>query len=111
VGGAAGRRFGGGGGALSTGTRIRHCTIQGQRNLFGGTLVHCFQDPLNHAHLSVQDSVVVAAALELFRRCPALGFSDCLGLEIARKSGHLPFGTFDKDLAKLEGEGAQRLRS
>jgi predicted nucleic-acid-binding protein len=64
---------------------------------------------LNHAHLSVQDAEVVAAALELFRRRPALGFSDCLALEIARKSGHLPFGTFDKDLAKLEG--AQRLRS
>jgi predicted nucleic acid-binding protein len=28
-------------------------------------------------------------------------FSDCLVLEIARKAGHLPVGTFDRDFAKL----------
>jgi predicted nucleic acid-binding protein len=44
-----------------------------------------------------------AAALAHFRRSPSLGFSDCLALEIARKSGHLPLGTFDRDLAKLDG--------
>jgi len=32
-----------------------------------------------------------------------LGFSDCLVLEIARKAGHLPLGTFDRGLAKLNG--------
>jgi predicted nucleic acid-binding protein len=32
-----------------------------------------------------------------------LGFSDCLVLETARKAGHLPLGTFDRDLAKLDG--------
>jgi predicted nucleic acid-binding protein len=37
----------------------------------------------------------------------ALGFSDCLVLEIDRKAGHLPLGTLDRGLAKLEG--AQRL--
>ncbi len=56
---------------------------------------------LNHAHLTVQDADVVAAAIENFRRRPALGFSDCLVLEIARKAGHLPLGTFDRDLARL----------
>jgi hypothetical protein len=36
-------------------------------------------------------------------RCkPALGFSECLVLEIARKAGHVPLGTFDKSLSKLE---------
>jgi predicted nucleic acid-binding protein len=53
--------------------------------------------------LTVQDSDVVAAALALFRKRPALGLSDCLVLEIARKAGHLPLGTFDRDLAKLPG--------
>lgn len=62
---------------------------------------------LNHKHLTMQDSDTVDTALEIFRRRPALGFSDCLVLEIARKAGHIPLGTFDKDLAKLEG--AQRL--
>ena len=28
---------------------------------------------------------------------------DCLLLEIARKAGHLPLGTFDRDLGKLNG--------
>ena len=56
---------------------------------------------LNHEHLTVQDADVVAAATQTFRKRPALGFSDCLVLEIARKAGHLPLGTFDRDLAKL----------
>src|SRR3954451_91927 len=58
---------------------------------------------LNHQDLSVQDADVVAAALEHFRERPALGFSDCLILEVARKAGHLPLGTFDRELGKLPG--------
>lgn len=58
---------------------------------------------LDHQHLTVQDAEVVASAVEQFRKKPALGFSDCLVLEIARKAGHLPLGTFDRGLAKLEG--------
>lgn len=58
---------------------------------------------LNHEHLTVQDADVVAAATENFRKRPALGFADCLVLEIARKAGHLPLGTFDRDLAKVNG--------
>jgi predicted nucleic-acid-binding protein len=58
---------------------------------------------LNHRDLAVQDADVVAAALEHFRTYPAPGFSDCLMVEIARKSGHLPLGTFDRDLARLDG--------
>jgi predicted nucleic-acid-binding protein len=58
---------------------------------------------LNHQHLAVQDPDCVAAALEHYRRKPRLGFSDCLVLEAARRNGHLPLGTFDRDLAKLEG--------
>lgn len=62
---------------------------------------------LQHKHLTLQDSDVVAAALEIFRSKPALGFSDCLMLQLARRSGHLPMGTFDRNLARVEG--AQRL--
>ena len=58
---------------------------------------------LNHNSLTLQDADVVALALKSFRARPSLGFSDCLVLEIARKAGHLPLGTFDKSLAKLDG--------
>lgn len=62
---------------------------------------------LNHRSLTLQDSDVVTAALAHFRHRPSLSFSDCLLLEIARKAGHLPLGTFDRDLGKLDG--AERL--
>jgi predicted nucleic-acid-binding protein len=58
---------------------------------------------LNHQSLVLQDSDVIAGALEFFRSKPSLGFSDCLMLQLARKSGHLPFGTFDRRLARLDG--------
>ena len=62
---------------------------------------------LHHRDLTIQDSETVAAALEHYRRRPALGFSDCLILEVARKAGHVPLGTFDRELGKLNG--AERL--
>ena len=62
---------------------------------------------LNHRELTLQDPDVVAAALAVFKDRPAVGFSDCLLLEIARKAGQLPLGTFDRDLGKLDG--AQKL--
>lgn len=62
---------------------------------------------LRHKDLSLQEPEVVEAALRQFRMRPSLGFSDCLVLENARKAGHLPLGTFDRQLAKLDG--AQRL--
>jgi predicted nucleic-acid-binding protein len=58
---------------------------------------------LNHRDLTIQEPDTVTAALRHFQRWPALGFSDCLILEVARKAGHLPLGTFDRDLGKLEG--------
>lgn len=58
---------------------------------------------LNHKDLVLQESGVVAAALEHFCRKPALGFSDCLMLEIARHAGYLPLGTFDGNLGRLPG--------
>jgi len=58
---------------------------------------------LSHDNLVLQDADVVAAALAQFRAKPALRFSDCLALEIARKSGHRPLATFDKALGRLAG--------
>lgn len=62
---------------------------------------------LNHKQLTLQDGDAVARALAHYRARPTLGFSDCLVLEIARKAGHLPLGTFDRNLARLDG--TQRL--
>jgi len=58
---------------------------------------------LNHKDLTVQDADVVSSALTQFRSRPTIGFSDCLILETARKAGHLPLGTFDRTLSKLNG--------
>lgn len=62
---------------------------------------------LKHQNLAVQESDVVAAALEHYRFNPGIEFSDGLILELARKAGHLPLGTFDRGLSKLPG--TQRL--
>lgn len=63
---------------------------------------------LNHQDLTLQDAEVVALALDHYRSRPGIDFSDCLVLEIARKAGHLPVATFDRNFAKL-GD-VQRLR-
>ena len=58
---------------------------------------------LHHQHLTVQDSDAVAAAVAQCRRRPSVRFSDCLMVEVARKAGHGPLGTFDRDLSKVDG--------
>jgi predicted nucleic-acid-binding protein len=58
---------------------------------------------LSHRDLVLQDREAVAGALDLFQARPALGFSDCLMLQLARKAGHLPLGTFDRNLSKVDG--------
>jgi len=67
------------------------------------SLVTAIEMLLDHKDLTLQDSDAVAAALELFRTHPALGFSDCLMLQLARRAGHLPLGTFDRGLGKIDG--------
>lgn len=56
---------------------------------------------LVHEKLVVEEPLVVQAALSLFKSKPAMGFNDCLVLEVARARGHLPFVTFDRLLGKL----------
>lgn len=58
---------------------------------------------LAHEQLVLQDADVVSNALGDFRRTSTVGFSDCLVLALARAAGHLPVGTFDRKLTKLEG--------
>ncbi|HKD45394.1 MAG TPA: type II toxin-antitoxin system VapC family toxin [Candidatus Angelobacter sp.] len=66
-------------------------------------LAEAIEMVLHHPDVTVQDPETVALALDLFRSRPSLGFSDCMVLEAARKAGHLPLGTFDKKLARLDG--------
>lgn len=58
---------------------------------------------LAHERLVIQDANVVSTALSDFRRASMVGFSECLVLALARAAGHLPLGTFDRKLSKLEG--------
>jgi predicted nucleic-acid-binding protein len=75
--------------------------------LDAGAIATAVEMLLSHEAVSIADPDVVRAALENFRRKPALGFSDCLILEVARAAGHTPLGTFDRTLGRLDG--AQRL--
>lgn len=58
---------------------------------------------LQHRSIVIERPDVVSAALANFRANPALGFSDCLIVEIARAAGHTPLGTFDRSLGKVDG--------
>ncbi|MGD1091219.1 MAG: type II toxin-antitoxin system VapC family toxin [Bryobacteraceae bacterium] len=83
------------------------CVLATVYELGPNDLARAIEMLLHHEQLVLQDAETVTDALELFRTRPVLGFSDCLMLNLARKAGHLPFGTFDRSLAKVEG--VQRL--
>ena len=58
---------------------------------------------LEHDLLVLESPQVVRDALETFRASRGAGFSDCLVLAVARGTGNLPLGTFDRKLARLRG--------
>lgn len=58
---------------------------------------------VEHDRLTLQDEDTVRRACAQFARERSAGFSDCLIIEVARKAGHVPVGTFDKSMARLEG--------
>ena len=58
---------------------------------------------LQQPNLTFQEVEAVQAAMTLFSSNPGVEFTDCLILELARKNGHLPLGTFDRKLARLPG--------
>ena len=60
-----------------------------------------------HDRMTLQHEDAVQRALAAFERHPSVGFSDCLIVEAARKAGHIPVGTFDKAMSRLDA--AQRL--
>lgn len=72
-----------------------------------GEIAQSMEMLLSQQDVVLEDPQTVAAALLDFRARPRLGFNDCLILEIARKAGHLPLGTFDRELGKADG--AERL--
>ena len=57
---------------------------------------------IEHDRLVLQDAEVVRAALAAFRRQGGVGFTDCLIVQLARKLGHRPIGTFDKSMSRLD---------
>jgi predicted nucleic-acid-binding protein len=59
---------------------------------------------LEQDRLVLEHADAVAAALEQFEAKPRkVSFTDCLIVELAKKAGHVPLGTFDRDLGKLDG--------
>lgn len=58
---------------------------------------------LDHQHITLQDREVIEAALVTFGGKPAVSFTDAILLELARRSGNLPLGTFDRNLGRRDG--------
>jgi hypothetical protein len=78
-------------------------------------VAHAVAMLLNHKELVLEDSDTVAAALDLFCERPALGFSDCLIMELARKARASPAryirpegGTRARCAKYLSGSGPPR---
>jgi predicted nucleic-acid-binding protein len=66
-----------------------------------GQIASALEMLLDHDKLTIQDGETVSAAIAQMRKKTSLGFSDCLILEIARKAGYIPLGTFDRQLGQL----------
>ena len=58
---------------------------------------------MEHDVLALQDEDVVRRAHAAFARERSVGFTDCLVVEIARKAGRLPVGTFDRKMSRVDG--------
>ena len=58
---------------------------------------------LQHDAIVLQEADVVEAALDVFHDHSKVTLADCLIVEIARKAGHEPVGTFDRALSALPG--------
>lgn len=56
---------------------------------------------LDHAQLAVQEPDVVAGTIKDYRNNARTDFADALILGVARRHGHLPFGSFDRKLSRL----------
>lgn len=75
-------------------------------SLYGASrasLAEAIRNLLTNSSIAIQDEDVVRSALTHFAANNKIAFADCLILEIARKAGHMPLATFDRDLARLDG--------
>ena len=91
---------------FSAGAGGGHGVLSKAYNISPKDLAKSIEMLLNHQNLVFQDPESLGDALDLFRAKPALGFSDCLILEQARSARHLPLGTFDRTLGKVDGTQA-----
>ena len=66
-------------------------------------LVEAMKRMVDNKDLALEQPAVVRSALVLYESKGKVQFEDCLILESARESGHLPLATFDKALGKCEG--------
>ena len=62
---------------------------------------------VEHDRLTLQDEDAIRRAHAAIEHDGAVGFTDCLIVEAARKAGHIPVGTFDRAMSRIDG--AQRL--
>ena len=58
---------------------------------------------VEHDRLALQDEDVVRRAHATFARARSVKFSDCLGVEIARRAGHVSVGMFDRKMSRVDG--------
>ncbi|MBP6014892.1 MAG: type II toxin-antitoxin system VapC family toxin [Alphaproteobacteria bacterium] len=75
------------------------------RSVYGQSplqIADALEAALDWETLTFEDAGVVAVALQHYRARPSLKFSDCLIAAIARRAGHTPIGTFDKEFAKVD---------
>jgi predicted nucleic-acid-binding protein len=82
------------------------CALDAVHELTPAQIADAVAMLLDHESLAIEDAATVVAALARFRAHPTVGFADCLILEVARRAGHGPLGTFDRRLAKVAGTEA-----
>ena len=58
---------------------------------------------VEHDRLTLHGEEAVRRAHAAFEQDWSVVFSDCIIVEAARKSGHLPVGTFEKAMSRVEG--------
>jgi predicted nucleic-acid-binding protein len=77
--------------------------LTGNFGLSRAAVADAIETLITHPNVALEDVAVVRNALKHFMQSKKIDFADCLILEIARKAGHTPLGTFDRDFAKLDG--------
>ena len=58
---------------------------------------------VEHDRLALQDEDVIRGAHAAFEHSRSAEFTDCLVVSVARKAGHLPVGTFDRAMSRIDG--------